>query len=280
MKRIWCALIAIVFLLTACSQQAAPIWQEQYDLGVRYLAEGNYEEAIIAFTAAIEIDPKQAPAYVGRGDTYVQYTAKEDHVMLAVEDYGKAIALDDQFVEVYEKLANVYLHEGNIDAAISILQQGLDLTDSASLQALMGEIRLNESAHIDELPRFYATVSNIELQSPLIGHNEGSVGQLAFNFSWDTSQIPDELDEIIYTALIATWSPDGFTTTEIRDYASKYETIWGEESSLWKDYPHSGNAFPVWEDDLGTTQQVLLYALDGTGTVLGYLILSVPVPKQ
>lgn len=29
-------------------------WQEQYDLGLRYLSEGNYEEAIIAFTAAIE----------------------------------------------------------------------------------------------------------------------------------------------------------------------------------------------------------------------------------
>ena len=42
-------------------------WQEQYDLGVRYLAEGNYEEAIIAFTAAIEIDPNRVEAYMGRG---------------------------------------------------------------------------------------------------------------------------------------------------------------------------------------------------------------------
>lgn len=46
-------------------------WQEQYDLGVQYLSEGNYTETIIAFTAAIEIDPKQAPAYVGRGDARI-----------------------------------------------------------------------------------------------------------------------------------------------------------------------------------------------------------------
>ena len=38
-------------------------WQEQYDLGVRYLSDGNYEDAIIAFTAAIEIDPKKPQAY-------------------------------------------------------------------------------------------------------------------------------------------------------------------------------------------------------------------------
>ena len=37
-------------------------WQEQYDLGVRYLSDGNYEDAIIAFTAAIEIDPKKPQA--------------------------------------------------------------------------------------------------------------------------------------------------------------------------------------------------------------------------
>ena len=68
-------LLPLLFLglLSACSispKTAETTWQEQYDLGVRYLSDGNYEEAIIAFTAAIEIDPKQAPAYVGRGDAY------------------------------------------------------------------------------------------------------------------------------------------------------------------------------------------------------------------
>ena len=46
-------------------------WQSQYDLGVRYLSEGNYKEAIIAFTAAIEIDPKQERAYIGLVEAYV-----------------------------------------------------------------------------------------------------------------------------------------------------------------------------------------------------------------
>ena len=45
-------------------------WQEQYDLGVRYLSQGNYEEAVIAFTAAIEIDPKQVDAYIGLAQAY------------------------------------------------------------------------------------------------------------------------------------------------------------------------------------------------------------------
>ena len=75
-KRCLWVVLAIVLSLCACGGQEAepaveaPTWQEQYDLGIRYLSEGNYEEAIIAFTAAIEIDPKQAEAYIGLAEVY------------------------------------------------------------------------------------------------------------------------------------------------------------------------------------------------------------------
>lgn len=62
-------------VLIACAESETErsdfTWQEQYDLGMRYLGEGNYEEAIIAFTAAIEIDPKQADAYLRLADAYL-----------------------------------------------------------------------------------------------------------------------------------------------------------------------------------------------------------------
>lgn len=99
MKRIvnFLLVLAILAGVTACNgpagTQSKPqesTWQEQYDLGVRYLSEGNYEEAIIAFTAAIEIEPKQAPAYVGRGDAYL---AKSE-LDLAQQDFEMASILD------------------------------------------------------------------------------------------------------------------------------------------------------------------------------------------
>ena len=63
-------ILLLVYGLVACGKHA-DLWQEQYDLGVRYLSEGNYEEAIIAFTAAIEIEPKRAEAYRGLADAYI-----------------------------------------------------------------------------------------------------------------------------------------------------------------------------------------------------------------
>lgn len=138
MKRVLCVLATMVLFLTACSQQVAPTWQEQYDLGVRYLSEGNYEEAIIAFTAAIEIDPKQAPAYVGRGDAYIGLGKTNENLTLAQADYEAAIGLDETYTNAYIGLAQVYIYMGNYDAAEAILQQGAEKAEDS--QAIETEL--------------------------------------------------------------------------------------------------------------------------------------------
>ncbi|MEY8316979.1 tetratricopeptide repeat protein [Oscillospiraceae bacterium 50-58] len=132
-------LIVLSLILPACGQGTAGqstsgqassaeqlTWQEQYDLGVRYLSEGNYEEAIIAFTAAIEIDPKRAPAYVGRGDAYVLSGETEENLTAAQADYEKAIELDEMLAEAYLGLADVYIRQGEYEKALEILKQGLE----------------------------------------------------------------------------------------------------------------------------------------------------------
>lgn len=105
MKKLTICFVVVSFILAGCSTGAhqlsgnTPTWQEQYDLGVRYLSEGNYGEAIIAFTAAIEIDPKMAPAYVGRGNAYF---AMGDYSR-AESDYNYALELDSS-IDLHDKL--------------------------------------------------------------------------------------------------------------------------------------------------------------------------------
>lgn len=109
---------------TAISQ--APTWQEQYDLGVKYLSEGNCQEAILAFNLAIEIDPEQAPAYVGRGDAYVLSGKTGDNLKLAKTDYEKAIELENTPAEAYLGLADIYIQQENYEKALEVLQDGLE----------------------------------------------------------------------------------------------------------------------------------------------------------
>lgn len=93
--------LALVLGLVSCGRSAST-WQEQYDLGVRYLSEGNYEEAIIAFTAAIEIDPNRAEAYLWAGEAYIL--------------------------------------QNNFDGAIAVLTQGFEITSETQLQERIEEL--------------------------------------------------------------------------------------------------------------------------------------------
>lgn len=92
--------IAMALSLCACGPQAedlsdVPTWQGLYDLGSRYLSKKSYEEAILAFTAAIEIDSGQA--------------------------------------EAYGKLADAYFASGDIQTARHVLQKGYIATDDDAL---------------------------------------------------------------------------------------------------------------------------------------------------
>ena len=95
---------------TVCEEPAKSVsvssWQEQYDLGIRFLSEGNYEEAIIAFTAAIEIDPRRAEAYVGRGDAYIRNG--DGNLIAALEDYMEAARIDGRDPAFWLYLGELY----------------------------------------------------------------------------------------------------------------------------------------------------------------------------
>ena len=71
MRRAFSLLLAVLLLLSLAACGGKNTWQEQYDLGMRYLNEGNYQEAVIAFEAAIKIDPKRPEAYLGAAEAYM-----------------------------------------------------------------------------------------------------------------------------------------------------------------------------------------------------------------
>lgn len=148
-KHMRCALLTVLALyltLSLCACGASnSTWQEQYDLGVRYLSESNYEEAIIAFTAAIEIEPKRADAYVGRGDAYAGLGGTDEILAVALADYKQAIELDDTVAEPYRKAAEIYVLLGDTDSAIELLKRGVEVSGDADLQAYLDELILTKA---------------------------------------------------------------------------------------------------------------------------------------
>ena len=143
MKKVTSILLAIVMTacFVACGQKAST-WQEQYDLGVRYLSDGNYEEAIIAFTAAIDIDPKNVDAYLGRASAYISGGEMEENLASALTDYQSVLEFDDARADAYLGMADVYIRQGNYRDALDILHQGiLKANDTSGLQNKINEIK-------------------------------------------------------------------------------------------------------------------------------------------
>lgn len=129
--------LMLILSLSACGGKDSPAenspltWQEQYDLGVRYLSEGKYEEAIIAFTAAIEIDPKQSTAYLSLAEVYT-----------AQDNVEQATAILQQALEA-----------GCIDGALEIMLEELVQTQKdLAAEKWWAEMQANFPVPPMELP--------------------------------------------------------------------------------------------------------------------------------
>lgn len=107
MRRIAAILVLMLLLLEGCAGHVMT-WQEQYDLGIRYLNESNYEEAILAFTQAIEIDPENVDGYLGRAKAYLG-VGSEENKDLAVTDFLAA--------------ADICVEQGDSERAEEILNE-------------------------------------------------------------------------------------------------------------------------------------------------------------
>ncbi len=75
-KKIWPIILIVIIIATAAgvilfNSTDTARFRKQLNLGQRYLSEMNYEEAVVAFNQAIEIDPRSVDAYLGLADAYI-----------------------------------------------------------------------------------------------------------------------------------------------------------------------------------------------------------------
>ena len=135
--------ILSMLVLVSCGKKPQT-WQEQYDLGIRYLSDGNYEEAIIAFTAAIEIDPQQIDGYISLAEAYREqgqydlaleilqrgYDATGSDLLflhLNAEEANQILLNDVTFGQTLTDLFDAF-EEGNRDAAAELLDEWIQMT--------------------------------------------------------------------------------------------------------------------------------------------------------
>lgn len=265
-KIIACILAAVLTVgLCACGQNGST-WDEQYDLGVRYLSDGNYEEAILAFTAAIEIDPKRAEAYVGRGNAYLGQGAADEYLAAAFTDFETALSLDDTNADAYLGMAEVYIARKQFDEAMEILRQGVEKTGDQRLTDRLAEL---EDGNIADYWGQTLKQTHYDGNGALtcwFEYDYNDLGQCAGITSYgpDGSQIQyveqryDEQDRMIYGCNV--WYNDGKMGGAIYTYNSM-----GLLESIVED---SGDSMTIIYDSDG--RQIRTDFYDETGKLIGH----------
>lgn len=116
------AVTAAAFFLTGSSAKNS--YQTQYELGEQYLEEADYEQAVVAFTAAIEIEPEETDAYLGRAEAYIGLNDDES-LEAALTDCRTVIDLDGTKTQAYISASEVYIIREEYEEAQSVLEEGL-----------------------------------------------------------------------------------------------------------------------------------------------------------
>jgi len=134
-KKLLIVIISAILLITICatigiSGVLSP-YERQIRLGYKLLEQGNYEEAILAFDKAIEIDVKRDKAYIGKADVYV---ARCDENTL--EDMKSVFEIaynqhynDKGIVDAIIRLSDELISKEHSEWAIELLNFGYELTN-------------------------------------------------------------------------------------------------------------------------------------------------------
>lgn len=161
LKNLLIILLICTMQITGCSSTSANnivvtsiSYEEQLSLGYKFLGEGKYEEAILSFNKAIQIDAKQVKAYIGLADTYV--TRGDGNT---VEDANEALALgyeqtqSEEIALAYIRLSEIIGENSNDAAKFWFLKLGYEITKDESIRTILRTI-INENS-LDFMKNLY-----------------------------------------------------------------------------------------------------------------------------
>jgi len=147
----------------------------QLDLGQKYLEEQNYEQAIVAFNEAIEIDDRCLEAYVGGIEAYLHIGNNEELQVFYEKALEASRGLEGEVLtENLEYIKDIYLfatdvYSEDLNKVIEILKEGLQLTGDEEIKQALVSIYLTEAQKYMDEPDYEKA---IEFYNKVLGIDE------------------------------------------------------------------------------------------------------------
>lgn len=223
--------VAVVFLLSNSSNSD---YKDKLELATKYLNEQDFEEAEVAFLAAIEIDPKNQDAYIGLANTYAamgdEYFYNQP---LSVDDYGKMLDYYNKALTVLSE-SKMYFESDTVEVMIGNIEKKCTSIDRQKEELEEETRRAEEEARkaaeeeARRLAEEEAYANSFEgIREELInqygyGYN---IGQIMPDFSFsdlngNIVNLSDFLGRPLYINAFTTWCP--YCDMEVGDMQATY----------------------------------------------------------
>ena len=210
--RLAAMVLLAVMLLTACASKAAKA-REKFELGQKYLTEMNYTEAVASFTEAIELNPDDIEAYLGRAEAYIGLKQYDD----AKADYGTAIekAADQPYLQ-----AEAYIGRAEINEQTDENEDALSDYEAAS--TALDKVDVEKITDVTEqmLEALKIKVYNACARlSALFGKNDAAVA--GYTKALDSlAKLPDDTDVLdVKATKITSYTGRADANTKLGHYA-------------------------------------------------------------
>ena len=251
------ACVLILIFTAGCQKQMT--LQDYLNLGDKYLTETNYEKAIVAFTKAIELEPKAMKAYEDLANAYIK-----------TEKYDKAKETLEQGISVYESLSAEEQTDEfkQIYEALLILQEEIkgyldsdDRSDAGNENTVPGEtgtVDAEQDRLVAEAKEKYGDI----LDQIVTALDRGTLELTAY-YTEDFTDFVNGLEEPLYWQI-----EDGrylglYTAEDVYIYLGEMENGFRAGSGFWYREYH-------WESGYGATLYTGNWSDDypnGSGTV-------------
>ena len=227
--------IFVLILLSGCKSKATRV-QEQLDLGSKYMAELDYESAIVALNKAIKIDPKNVDAYKMLAEVYEKSGRLDD----AKETLEKVLDLDDLSSENKDEIND---RIKNLDFLVAISKLPGEYDEPTALE--LSNTGSNDIYYSIDTKDSRLIATDMKYTSPILLDEDGSYILKAYTV--DSSGNKHDSTEVKYTIKLSkehvekdSWESIG-NIYRYRGKDGKIVTGWQQIDGSWYYFKENGD---------------------------------------
>ena len=235
MRKVSILFVLVLILLVGCKSKEARV-QEQLDLGSKYMAELDYESAIVALNKAIQIDPKKVDAYKMLAEVY-EKSGRLDDARATLE---KVLDLDDLSSENKDEIND---RIKNLDFLVAISKLPGEYDEPTALE--LSNIGSNDIYYSIDTKDSRLVATDMKYTSPILLDEDGNYIVKAYTV--DSSGNKHDSTEVKYTIKLSkehvekdSWESIG-NIYRYRGKDGKIVTGWQQIDGSWYYFKENGD---------------------------------------